>query len=108
MTQTKTSAHVGQVRRFDYQSDIFRAEYRLVEHLGGNRWLAEYLPPSDEAIEEILEGAILEHDKGYEYGYFGRGDKLELAEREIARRQADAGSTFTISIVSRDAWAAMF
>jgi len=42
---------VGDVITWDYQSDVFQGQYRLVEDLGRGTWRAEHLEPNDELIE---------------------------------------------------------
>lgn len=101
MTQTKTKAQVGDVRTWDYQSDIFQGEYKLVENLGGSLWRAEHLPPSEAVIDRILEVAV--------NGRPGQWmTTIEEVECEIADRVRRAGTTFEIRLVSLRQWAEMF
>ena len=104
---------VGDTAKWDNQSDVFQGEYRYVEHLGGNRWMIEYLEPSDELIEEIEE-YYLRSPQPY-LGWFdpfgpGRREatRQEALDEEVMERIERAGRRTEIRIVSREPWAAMF
>jgi hypothetical protein len=103
---------VGDIHKWDYQADVFRGEYRLIEDLGKGSWIIEYVEPSDELIDEA-----------YAY-YFGPGAYLgyhdpfgperreatpqEAFDEEIINRIDRAGQRMTIQFVSSDRYHAMF
>lgn len=103
-TTRKRHRQVGDVLQHDSQSDLLQGSYRLVEHLGGIRWLAEQLPPDDALVDRLLAMAAADEASG-SYPLWATAEDV-LAE--ITERTADAGRTFTIQFVSRDAWDAMF
>lgn len=79
----------GQIKHFDFQSDIYQMRYELVENLGGNVWKCRYLEPTDEQVEMVLA------DK-----YGGEAAVLELIDR--------AGTTFETRFISAAAYAEYF
>lgn len=87
----------GDIHTFDYQADIFGGRYRLIKSLGGGKWLAEHMEPTDEELDAILATA-------------GQSswDTPERVEAEALRRIEDAGTTFTIHFVSAARYAEAF
>lgn len=106
-------AKVGDVFRWDFQSDVFRGEYRLVESQGRNVWLAEYLEPSDELIAEATEFYLRSANPylGY-HDPFGperrEATRQEALDEEILDRIERAGQTFRVELVSAARWAEAF
>jgi len=96
MTQTKTP-QVGDVRTWDFQSDTFRGQYRLISHDGGDLWTAERLAPTDEICEAILAYACSVDPATHSWM-----SDLDQVEAEIEYRRWEAGSTFKIRLVTRD------
>jgi hypothetical protein len=109
-------AKVGDVHRWDYQADVFRGEYRLVENLGRDEWLAEYLEPSDELIEEATAYYLTADPSSWcAVGYhdpFGPERRLrtpqEALDAEILDRIERAGQTLRIRFVSAARYAEAF
>lgn len=104
---------VGDVRRWDFQSDPFQGEYRLVTRLTGRRWVAEYAEPSDELIAEIQK-FYLESEHPY-LGYhdpFGperrEATRQEAFDQEVLERIERAGAQFELEIVSAAEFARHF
>lgn len=104
---------VGDIRRWDFQSDVFRGEYRLVKRLTGRRWLAETVEPSDELIEEA-RAYYLDSESPY-LGWhdpFGperrEATRQEALDQEILERIARAGVQFQVEIVSAAEFARHF
>lgn len=81
--------NVGDERRMDFQSDVFRSWYRLVENLGGGVWRCERMPITDEMLDEMIADPYMSDD-------------------EIARQIDAVGTTFETRFVSSERWAAMF
>lgn len=104
---------VGEIHYFDNQSDVFKGQYRIVEHLGGRNYLAEYMEPSDELIAEATD-FYLNSPNPY-LGYhdpFGperrEATRQEALDEEILERIDRAGQTFRIQFVSQAEWAEAF
>lgn len=89
-----TSPQPGDIRTWNFQSDVYGGRYQLVRHLGGQKWEAVRLEPSDEEIDLIL------NDKW--------GGTDEQKEATVLRRIEDAGTTFQLRLVSSDEWARYF
>jgi hypothetical protein len=51
---TQQTRKPGDVLQRSYQSDVYGGRYRLVESLGGGRWVIEDVEPSDEEMDAIL------------------------------------------------------
>lgn len=85
-------AQVGDVLQMDFQSDIYRGEYELVENLGGNTWLARHIEPSDEIFNAILSDE----------------SKYARGEEEVLERIERTGDTFKVRLVSREEFAGYF
>lgn len=109
---TTTRPAVGDVRTWDLQSDIFHGSYRLVEHLGRNRWRCERLAPTEEEIDRILDYYTGSSPYTGYVDPFGPGRRVatvdEAFEAEVAERRERAGATFEVEFVSHDRWAAAF
>jgi hypothetical protein len=103
MTAARTLPAPGDIRTWDNQADGFGGQYRLLDDLGAGSWLAENLAPSDAVVDAILECAAYAEAHGH--SYLGTIDEVEA---EVARREADAGRTFKVRLVSRDAYDAHF
>lgn len=106
-------AKVGDVLTWDLQSDDFQGQYRLVEHQGGRRWLAEYLEPSDELIDRITDYYLNSPSPYLSYvDPFGpgrrRATRQETLDQEIYARIERAGQTFPIEFVSAARYAEAF
>lgn len=108
-------AQVGDTMKFDFQSDVFEGEYRLVEDLGNGQFVAEYLEPSDELIDAVLDYYLNTPVERICLGWvdpFGPGRRpatpQETADQEIMKRIDDAGRRFKIEIVSTQRWNEMF
>jgi hypothetical protein len=99
-------AKLGEIRRFDSQADIWRTQYRLVEHTGGDLWVAEMLAPEPHVLDEMIEMAAAEETNGH-WGMFGT-DKVAGVEREWAALLADEGRRFKVRLVSSARYAEMF
>lgn len=107
---------VGNVLRWDFQSDVFRGEFRLLEHLRGSVWRAEYVEPLDALIEEAV-AYFLSADPsscaamGY-HDPFGPERRLrtpqEALDAEILDRIEQTGQQFEIAFVSEARWAEAF
>lgn len=58
MTQTaarkRTTRHVGEIRRFGFQEDVFRRRYELVERTAPNTWTVRLLPIEDDALDAMI------------------------------------------------------
>ena len=83
----RTQRQVGDVLTFDFQGDIYRGQYRLLEHLGKQVWRAEHLPVTDEQLAEM--------------------EKYET-EEYILSRVDEAGKTFEVRLVSREEYSKYF
>jgi hypothetical protein len=104
---------VGDVLKFDYQSDVFEGEYYLVEDLGGGCWLAANVEPS----AELIEAARIYYFED-EHAYLGYHDpfgperrvatRQEAWDEEIMNRIDRTGEMFKIQFTSRAKWAEMF
>lgn len=46
---------VGEVYRWDFQSDVYGGQYKVIAHLGGDRYEIEDLPADDQTIEAIFD-----------------------------------------------------
>lgn len=101
---------IGQIRKTDFQADIFEGEYEIVADLGDGTWEIRYLEPSDEVLDRIES---IYRSGGFYLGYvdpFGPGrrelDRNDPADvefammREIEERIERAGSTSRIRFVS--------
>jgi hypothetical protein len=104
---------IGDVLTFDFQSDDFEGEYRLVEHAGGRRWVAEYVEPSDELIDRATAHYL--HAAHPYLGYvdpFGPGrreaTRQEALDAEILERIERTGRRFQIEFVSAARYAEAF
>lgn len=103
---------IGDVYKWDYQSDIFQGEYRIVENLGGGRWIIEDVEPSDELIDEVIHyyqqpGAYLGwHDP------FGperrKATVQEAIDEEILTRIDRTGTRREVKFISAAQYASMF
>lgn len=80
---------VGDVRRFDYQSDVFEREFRLVEDLGNGLWKVELLPIRDETLDAMMTDPYTTDD---------------MIERDIAA----TGRVMEMKFISAAAWDRMF
>lgn len=103
---------VGDVFEFDFQSDMFCGSYRLVESLGGNRWIAEHVEPSDELIE-LIEAYYFKPGVYLDiYDPYGpnRREKTpqEAFDDEVLQRIERAGERFNLTFVQMPVWAEMF
>jgi hypothetical protein len=108
----------GEIRKFDFQSDVFEGEYKLVEKLEGNIWLIENLPPSDEMIariEEVYRGGHMYLGYHDPFGperrkrEFANPDDVQAAiDEEINERRERAGEQTRMRFVSREKWNEMF
>lgn len=89
-----TTIEPGTIAHFDFQADIYRGRFRYLEPVAGERsvWLCEYLEPTDDELEVIL------NDSSPYCG--GEGEALERIDR--------AGQRFVVRVVSPAAWAGMF
>lgn len=104
---------VGQVMKWDHQSDVFHGEYRLVKDLGGGKWEIEELEPSDELIDEVLDYYLNAAHPYLDYvDPFGpgrrRATRQESADQEIMNRIDRAGTIKVIQFVSQERWASAF
>lgn len=99
-------AKLGDVLRFDLQSDVWRTQYRLVADLGRGLWEAEMLAPEAKVLDEMIEMAAIEETAGH-WGMFGT-DKVAGVEREWAALLADEGRRFKVRLVSSARYAEMF
>jgi hypothetical protein len=110
--KTRTAPQPGDVRTLNFQSDVHGGQYRLIEHLGGGRWTVEDLPPSDATVESIIaDAATAAARRAANPSGFGRmteDDIWEMAEQNIADREARAGRRHTITLVSAAEWARYF
>jgi hypothetical protein len=97
----------GDTGRYDFQGDVWRRDYKFVKSLGGGLWEIEILPVRPETLDEMLELAATEEEKGYG-GMFGNGDKLAAVEREWNEMQARTGERTKIRIVSAAEYAEYF
>ena len=104
---------IGDVLKFDFQADVFRGEYRLIEDLGKGLFIAEHVEPSDELIAEATK-YYLESESPY-LGYhdpFGperrEATRQEALDEEILKRIDYAGETFRVELVSAARYAEMF
>lgn len=104
---------VGDVQKYDFQSDMFGGEYRLVEKLPRGIWKCEILAPSDEVIEAIR--AFYMDSANPSLGYhdpFGperrRATRQESMDQEIALRVEQAGDIREMRFVSRSEWSKHF
>jgi len=108
-----TTPAVGDILHFDFQSDDFRGQYRLIRDLGRGRFLAEYVEPSDELIDAVVNYYLNSPNPYLDFvDPFGpgrrRATRQEAADAEILRRIEYAGDTFTIEFVSAQRYAAAF
>lgn len=94
---------VGDIRQWDFQADVFEGEYRLVEDLGGGRWIIEALAPSDALIDRVLAIAAGQEASGASWM-----SSMAEVEREIAERQARAGEQMTVQFISSAQYAEAF
>lgn len=110
---------VGDIRKWDFQSDVFEGEYRIVESLEGNRYRIERLEPSDELIERAtayyLESAHPYCGYAEPYNMDGsyssnwrKATRQEALDAEIMKRIDLAGTTLEIEITSNDRFASLF
>jgi hypothetical protein len=103
---------IGDIMTWDYQSDIYGGQYRLIEDLGGGRFVAEYLEPSDEVIDRIINDFMDGHGYLDYIDPFGpnrrRVTAQESLDMEIMQRIERAGQTFKIQIVSAATYHAAF
>ncbi len=104
---------VGDIHRSDFQSDVFQGEYRLVENKGKGVWVIEYLEPSDEILDAIMQDYL--HGEYPMLGYhdaFGperrRQTRQEACDEEIMRRIDRAGTRSEVRFVSSARYAAAF
>lgn len=114
---------VGEVTRWDSQSDSWMQQYRYVEDLGENRWVIETLPPDDEVLERIFDHYVLaeregfgtmpiwdktwsecDKDAGEHPAIIGHTTHAQELEREIRRAEERAGVRMEIQIVSSEQW----
>lgn len=87
-------AKVGDIRSFDYQSDIYRGQYRLVRDIGDGVWLAEHLEPTDEMIDAIMNDEAMA--------------RYRDPESEVLDRIDQAGTRFRVRLVSASTFASYF
>lgn len=116
---------IGDVREFDFQADVFRGRYRLVENVGGNAWVVEFLAPDDAELDRIVEHYANAEARGYLTAPVWNKTWAECvgAERpvvvrhkthaeemgeELDRRYEMAGQRTTMRFVSADQYAAAF
>lgn len=104
---------VGDVITWDYQSDVFQGQYRLVEDLGRGTWRAEHLEPNDELIESARAYYLeSEHPDLDWIDPFGperrRATRQESFDMEILGRIKNAGHVFEVQFVSAERYAAAF
>lgn len=109
---TKTMK-VGDIHKWDYQSDVFRGEYRLVEDLGNGRWVIEHLEPSDEILEEIMQDYLYGLNPMLSYhDAFGPERRIqtrqEALDEEVMRRIDRAGERSEVRFVSAARYAEAF
>lgn len=47
----------GEIRRHDFQADIWRGRYQVIEKVAGERnaWVCETIPDDDEIIDAIID-----------------------------------------------------
>jgi hypothetical protein len=83
---TTTKPAPGDIRHWDYQSDIFQGRYQLVAESTAVKglWTAMRLEPTDAEIDQIM---------ACDSPYLG-------GEREVLARIDQAGTTFEIRLVS--------
>jgi len=87
------SLAVGDIKRHDFQADIFEMPYELVEDLGNGVWKCRRLEPDEHSLAKMAETEGDRYCDGYE--------ALEWA-------MAHVGETFEIRFVSHAQWAAAF
>jgi hypothetical protein len=87
---TLSKRHAGEVRRFDFQSDIYRRRYRLVEDLGGGRWLVEILEIEDAVL------AVMEDD--------AQSGTYYPTQQDILDEIDETGTTREVRFVSNAQW----
>jgi hypothetical protein len=118
---------VGEIARWNGQSDVNEQQYRYTRHVGGNRWEIEILPPDDEVYDRILswtayreaqgsrttpiwdkEWSECDTDAGEHPQITGWTTYEQELEKEIRRAEEWAGTRMEIELVSRDEWAKHF
>jgi hypothetical protein len=80
---------VGEVRRYDYQSDIYRRQFKVLEIDPKGNATIELLPLEDSALDAMM------------------ADKY-TTDRDIEREIDQTGETRKIRFVSDAEWSAMF
>lgn len=109
---------VGQVTRWDSQADIWRQQYRFTQHLGGDRWEIEILPPDEQVIEAMFEywaSAELNPESAYFFSVYGEDREFirkmtadEMLTEDLKRAEESAGRKMQIRVTSRDQYASYF
>ena len=102
----------GDVVEYDFQADVFRGRFRLVERVGRNRWLVEDLEPDEAETNRILDYyTSADAYLGY-HDPFGperrQATPDEAFEREIAERRERAGRRHEIEFISAARYAEYF
>jgi hypothetical protein len=107
---------VGDILTWDYDSDVYQGQYRLIMDLGRNTFEAEHLEPSDELIDRVAQYVFNADPESFcAMGYhdpYGPERRLrtpqEALDAEILDRIERAGTTFKVEIVSRERFASHF
>jgi len=91
---TATKPKPGDIRHFNFQSDIYELPYELVELIDPKRnlWRCRYAEPSLDKIEEIL------NDPNPYCG--GEAEALQVIDR--------IGKEFEVRLVSHEEWSRAF
>jgi hypothetical protein len=90
-------AKVGEIRTWNFQSDVYGGRYQLVRHIEGDLWEAMHLEPSDEELEAILSDVSLTWE-----------GSARFQEECALHRIENAGTLFQLRIVSSDQFATYF
>lgn len=99
-----TSNHQpGDIHQWDFQNDMFRGSYRLIEEIEPNVWEVERLAPTDAETDAILELAANHEAKGFSWM-----SDIDQLMQEIDNRIADAGSRTQIRMISRAQFSSEF
>lgn len=117
---------VGDVRVNDFQADVWQRKYRLVENLGGGRWVTKYLYPDDEVIQRVFDHWANADENTYRTPVWdktwaecdeSKGERpqivRDMTDEEMLERDLDdlvesAGRRSTIQFVSRERYASYF
>lgn len=79
----------GDILRLNFQADVYQRRYELVERTGPKTWLCRYLPLEPDKVEQMRADPYTDED-------------------QIAREEADTGTTFTQRFVTAAEYARYF